>query len=512
MKPVQKPDPTALVIFGGSGDLTWRKLMPALYDLYIDEWIAEKFKIICVDIKDYSVTKLREHLHGGIKKFARHRRNDNKAWKEFSSAISYQKGDFTENKLFKELADKLEKLKEDWNSDICRVFYMAVPPQFIGPIAKQLAESKLMADKMKSRIVVEKPFGHDYMSAFKLNQLLCDYFDEESIYRIDHFLGKETVQNIMAFRFANTLFEPIWNRNYIDHIQITVSEKVGVAHRGAYYEKAGGLRDMLQNHLLQLVCLVAMEPPNVFTADEVRSRKLDVLHAIRKFRHNEVHDYAVRGQYGPGWVEGKKVKGYRQEPDVAPDSNTETFVALKFYVDNWRWQNVPYYVRTGKRMPERFTIITIQFRPVPHQSFPLKALENMQPNRLTINDLPEKGIGLRFQAKRPGLEMFLNPVDMLFNYSEAYHGKPPEAYETLLLDVMLGDATLFMRRDQIEAAWKIVDPIIEVWNAGVPADFPNYPAGRLGPEEAEALIARDGHNWISSPLRASNCRKIEEAK
>jgi glucose-6-phosphate 1-dehydrogenase len=367
-----------------------------------------------------------------------------------------------------------------------------------------------MDDKDRSRVVIEKPFGHDYKSAHELNLLMQTCFDEKSVYRIDHYLGKETVQNIAAFRFANGVFEHLWNRKYIDHVQITVSEDIGVGHRGAYYEKAGALRDMVQNHLMQLVCLTAMEPPVVFAPNELRNRKVDVLRAIRKYKPNEIKNYAVRGQYGQGWIEGNEVKGYRQEDSVSEDSSTETFAALKLYIDNWRWQNVPFYLRTGKCMRKTLSMVAIQFRPVPHQIFSYDTIENWQSNRLIIQIQPQKGIKLRFQAKRPGLQMLLNPVTMQFNYSDTYPQQPPDAYETLLLDVMLGDVTLFMRHDQIEEAWKIIDPITRVWDNTSPLDFPNYPAGSWGPEDGQAIIAKDGRTWISVPLDKSENDESEE--
>ena len=348
--------------------------------------------------------------------------------------------------------------------------------------------------------MVEKPFGRDLESAQELDEILGKIFDERQIYRIDHFLGKETVQNILAFRFANALFEPIWNRNYIDHVQITVSEQLGVEKRGAYYETAGALRDMIQNHLLQLLCLIAMEPPVSFDGDEVRNRKVDVLHALRKIKPEEVSRYAVRGQYASGWIEGNKVPGYRDEQDVDKNSNTETFAAIKFFIDNWRWQDVPFYLRTGKRMNDSASLIAIQFKPVPHQSFQNETISNLQPNRLIMNIQPEMGIRLQFQAKRPGLKMALAPVEMQFDYNETYHTGTPEAYEILLLDVMLGDPGLFMRADQVEAAWSILMPIIKVWEENPSIGFPNYAAGTQGPEEAEALIAKYGHNWLNLPL------------
>ncbi len=498
-----KPGPLTFTIFGGGGDLAWRKLVPALYDIFREGWLPDHIAIIGIDIQDMSDKAYREHLVDGVGKFSRHRKSAS-SWNDFASNITYHKLDLTKKKSYQMLDDEIEKLEKKWETEASRIFYMAIPPSFIEPVAHLLAESGLTKDAKRSRVVVEKPFGHNYESAHELNEMMKDCFDECSVYRIDHYLGKETVQNIVAFRFANALFEPLWNRNYIDHVQITVSEDLGVGHRGEYYDKAGALRDMVQNHLMQLLCLTAMESPVDFAAEELRNRKVDVLRAVRKYEHDEVNQFAVRGQYGPGWIGPHQVAGYRQEDSVSPDSSTETFAALKLFVDNWRWQGVPFYLRTGKRMRETLSMVAIQFRPVPHQSFPSEAIEDWQPNRLTMNIQPQKGIRLRFQAKRPGLKMVLNPVDMEFNYSDAYSQQPPDAYETLLLDVLLGDATLFMRRDQIEAAWKIVDPITDVWDATSPPDFPDYPAGTWGPEEAHALIARDGHTWFSMPLDNSN--------
>ena len=348
--------------------------------------------------------------------------------------------------------------------------------------------------------MVEKPFGRDLGSARALNQLLTSVFDESQIYRIDHYLGKETVQNLLAFRFANALFEPIWNRRYIDHVQITVAEQVGVEHRGGYYDHAGALRDMVQNHLMQILCLIAMEPPVSFDADEIRNKKVDVLRAVRPIPGPQLHRFAVRGQYGAGWLQGQHVSAYRDEPGVAPDSTTETFAALKLFVDNWRWQDVPFYLRTGKRLPSRVSEVFIQFRPVPHQSFPPSAAGEWRSNRLVIRIQPEEGIRLQFQAKQPGPTLRLSPVEMRFCYEDAFKVKPPEAYETLLLDVMQGDATLFMRADQVEAAWSVITPVLEAWEATPPGDFPNYQASTWGPEAAEVLIAQDGRSWLLPAL------------
>ncbi len=492
-------NPTIIIILGATGDLTWRKLTPAIYNLWLDKWIPDEFAVIGVSRKKITEKEFQKRLHDGVNKFSRRGKSKKSEWDRFSKCLTYHKGEFSAVSTFSSLEKKIKSFEKKWKVTANRIFYLAVPPNSFEEIAMQIGASGLAENKLQSRIIIEKPFGHDLTSAKHLNDLLHTIFDECQIYRIDHYLGKETVQNILAFRFANAMFEPTWNRNYIDNVQITVSEQLGVENRGNYYETAGALRDMIQNHLLQLLCLIAMEPPVSFEADEVRNRKVDVLNALRKIRPEEVHQYAVRGQYGAGWIEGKKVIGYRQEPDVQKDSAKETFAAVKLFIDNWRWQGVPFYLRTGKRMNETISVITIQFRPVPHRSFPAEATGNWQSNRLVLNIQPHMGIRMRFQAKRPGLKMLLYPVDMQFNYDESYTSGTPEAYETLLLDIMEGDSTLFMRADQVEAAWKAVMPIIETWETNPSVNFPNYEAGMQGPEDAEALVARDGHNWIVMP-------------
>jgi len=504
MEAAKKLGATVIVIFGAAGDLTWRKLMPAIYNLYLDQWIPDHFAVLGTAHTDISNEAFCKHVHDGIDKFSRTGKTKKSDWTAFQKFIQYKKGDFSDPSTYTAIKTQIDKLEKAWGEPVNRIFYMAVPPTFFEDIATRIGQSGLSANKQLSRIVIEKPFGRDLDSARHLNNLLHGLFDESQIYRIDHYLGKETVQNILAFRFANAMFEPIWNRNYIDHVQITVSEQLGVENRGNYYETAGALRDMIQNHLLQLMCLIAMESPISFNADEIRNKKVDVLNALRKFKPEDVHKNAVRGQYGAGWIEGKKVKSYRQEPDVNKASNVETFAAVKFYIDNWRWQGVPFYMRTGKRMNETISVVTIQFRPVPHHSFPVETTENWQPNRLILNIQPHMGIRLRFQAKQPGLKMLLNPVDMLFDYNDAYSGGTPEAYETLLLDIFQGDATLFMRADQVEAAWEILMPVINAWEANTSPNFPNYDSGEQGPEDAEALIAKDGHNWIIMPLEKND--------
>ena len=495
-----KTSPTIIIILGATGDLTWRKLIPAIYNLWLDSWIPEEFVVIGVSRDKYTGPEFEKHLHEGVDKFSRRGKTKKNEWDIFAKYLSFQQGEFNTASTYAAIKKQIKALEKKWKVTANRIFYLAVPPNAFEEISMRIGSSGIAENKLKSRIVVEKPFGHDLESAINLNALLHSNFDETQIYRIDHYLGKETVQNILAFRFANALYEPIWNRNYIDSIQITVAEELGVENRGNYYETAGALRDMIQNHLLQLLCLITMEPPVSFEADEVRNRKVDVLNALQKINPEEVHQYAARGQYGAGWIKGKKVIGYRQEPDVSKDSTIETFVALKLYMDNWRWQGVPFYLRTGKRMDETISVITIQFKSPPYQLFPAQAISNWQPNRLILSIQPHMGISTRFQAKRPGLKMVLYPVDMHFDYNESYTSGTPEAYETLLLDIMEGDTTLFMRADQVEAAWKVLMPVINSWAANPPNNFPNYKAGSQGAEDAEILIAKDGHSWFDMPI------------
>ena len=487
-------EPTIFVIFGGGGDLTWRKLIPALFDLSQDRSMPVDFSILVIDRDDFSDKKLRSRLQEGVKQFSRHGKVKTSEWSKFAKHIHYQKGDFKKLETYKALGKECEKLEEEWKTKAHRIFYMATPPSMFGEIPKYLGKAGLASDRKWARIIVEKPIGYDLKSAQMLNTILAENFDESQIFRIDHYLGKETVQNILAFRFANPLFEPIWDRRYVDYVTITVAETVGVEHRGSYYDNAGALRDMVQNHLLQLLCLVAMEPMVSFQADEIRNKKVDVLHAVRPIRLDEVHKFVVRGQYGPGWEEGKKVPGYREEDGVAPNSQTETFVALRLAIDNWRWQGVPFYLRTGKRLNRQASEILIQFRGVPHQSFPTEATVDWQPSRLVMCIQPEEGIVLRFQAKYPGSKMHLRSVDMQFNYEDAFAIRSPDAYETLLWDIMKNDATLFMRADQVEAAWEILTPILTVWAESPSSDFPNYASGTWGPETVQGLLA-EGHSW-----------------
>ena len=506
MKTTDKLEPTVLAIFGGAGDLTWRKLVPALYDLSLDRSMPDQFSIIVVDHGDFNDETLRLRLHEGVNKFSRRGKVKAGDWQKFAEHISYQKGDFKKIQTYSTLSAHCAKLEKEWAAKSHRIFYMATPPTMFGEIPKYLGKAGLARDRRHSRIVIEKPIGHDLDSALSLNAVLGASFEECQIFRIDHYLGKETVQNILAFRFANPLFEPIWNRRYVDYVTITVAEEVGVEHRGNYYDKAGALRDMMQNHLMQLLCLIAMEPMVSFDADEIRNKKVDVLHAVRPILPESIHESAVRGQYGRGNVGGKKVLAYREEDGVPPDSQTETFVALKLLVDNWRWHDVPFYLRTGKRLARQVSEVAIQFRAVPHQSFPPESSLGWKPSRLVMSIQPDEGIILSFQAKYPGPKMLLRPVDMRFNYRERFAARSPDAYETLLWDIMKNDSTLFMRADQVEAAWRLLMPVYDLWSVAPPSDFPNYDAGSWGPESIQGMLAH-GHTWPLPADLGDECKK-----
>ena len=495
-----KSQPTIFIIFGATGDLNQRKITPALYNLFLDNWLPEQFTIIGTGRSALTDDDFRRKLLDGINEFSRKGKAEKSKWAEFSSRVLYQAVDLNDEKAYANFGKTILSYQQEWKRDPNVIYYLAVAPKLFPVIAESISKNKLAGNPDTTRIVIEKPFGHDLESAKSLNNLLHNLFDEKQIYRIDHYLGKETVQNIMAFRFANSILEPIWNRNYIEHVQMSVTEQLGVGDRGEYYEGAGALRDMVQNHVLQLLCLIAMETPINFNADEVRNRKVDVLRAMRKFGSEDIRKMAVRGQYGKGWMQGKEVPGYREEADVEPQSNTETFVAMKFFVDNWRWHDVPFYVRTGKRLFQSSSIIAIQFRDVPHVVFPWAATDNWQQNRLIISIQPEMSIRLQLQTKRPGLDMVLNTVDMVFNYAGTYTEETPEAYETLLLDIMIGDQTLFMRADQVEAAWELLMPVLNAWQSRKSVNFPNYTADTWGPEIAEALIAQDGFHWVTLPV------------
>jgi glucose-6-phosphate 1-dehydrogenase len=499
-----KSQPTIFIIYGGSGDLCWRKIAPALYNLFLDGWMPDKFLIVGVGKSPLPHEEYRAKLLDGINQFSRSGKAADDKWAAFSKQIFYESVDLNDYSTYGVFCKYIDQYEKEWGAKPFVIHYFAVAPSLFPVIASNIAKNNLAEQREHTRIVIEKPFGHDLDSAKELNKLLNESYTEEQIYRIDHYLGKETVQNIMAFRFANAILEPLWNRNYIQHVQISVTERLGVETRGGYYETAGALRDMIQNHILQLLCLIAMEPPNNFNASEIHNRKVDIIKAMRRFDAELIRKSVVRGQYGPDWMEGKEVPGYREEANVDPNSNTETFAAIKFFVDNWRWQDVPFYVRTGKRLHQSASIISIQFKDQPHFIFPQEAIESWQQNRLIISIQPEMSIRLQVQGKRPGLDMVLNTVDMVFDYKSTYSSYTPEAYETLILDVMQGEQTLFMRGDQVEAAWELLMPIITTWANKPSLNFPNYSADSWGPELAEALIAADGFHWYTLPVNGKH--------
>jgi glucose-6-phosphate 1-dehydrogenase len=484
--------PAAITIFGAKGDLTKRKLIPAYYNLYIAHHLPAQFHLFCVDFLAVDENAYRDYLREGVDEFSRTGKADPAKWQEFATHISYIQGDFTKPDTYESLKDKIKEFERGEKVRGVRMFYFAVAPRFIEPIADALCSHKLCNRDTHDRVVVEKPFGTDLESAKKLNRYLGKRFSEKQIYHIDHYLGKEMVQNILAFRFANHVFEPLWNKQYIDHIEISVAESVSVGKRGGYYDSSGALRDMIQNHLLQLLCVIAMECPSAYEAEAIRDAKAKVLKHVRKWTTEQVFRSVVRGQYTAGTVGGESRIAYRAEEQVDPGSTTETYVAARLFIDNDRWKGVPFFLRTGKNMERQSSVVMVQFRESPHKIFK----DDITPNRLVISIQPELEIGLVFEGKVPGLDMKLLPVEMDFMYKDAYIESLPEAYEGLLLDVLEGDATQFMRADQIELAWKAVMPILDAWKKYPKKQLQYYPAGSWGPSAANALLKPFAKEWF----------------
>ncbi len=490
------PDPSVVVLFGATGDLAHRKVVPALYHLWRTNLLPHEFVLLAIGRRAYDDEAFRKDIRASLDQFSRVLPIDEDAWRTFAEQICYQHLDFADASAFEGLGTRLDALDEERGTRGNRLFYLATQPSQFAEIVGQLGRVGLDHEKHDGgwrRVVIEKPFGHDSDSARRLNREVGRVFRESQVYRIDHYLGKETVRNLLVFRFGNGIFEPLWNRRYVDHVQITVAESIGIENRGAFYEETGASRDVLQNHLLQLVSLIAMEPPARFEADALRDEKVKVLRAISS-APADLAGSVVRGQYGAGWVAATQVPGYRHEPGVDPDSETETFVAARLMIDDWRWSGVPFYVRTGKRLPKRATEIAIQYREVPHRLFQDEGVEP-DANLLAIRIQPDEGIMLRFGAKVPGLGLDVRSVTMDFTYGSAFSVDSPDAYETLILDALQGDASLFTRADEVEEAWSIVDPIIDAWAEAPEPDFPNYDAGSWGPAAAHELLAREGRRW-----------------
>ena len=494
-----RPDPFALVIFGASGDLTKRKLVPAVYSLFCEGLLPDRFSVVGYARREKSDDAFREEMEQACRDFSRCQCFDVKSWQDFAGRLAYVAGSFDEPAGYRRLRERLSELAAAQDRPGNHLYYLATHPDFFAPIVGNLGEADLVKpgadDAPWSRVIIEKPFGHSLETARALNRHVRSALDESQVYRIDHYLGKETVQNLLVFRFANSIFEPLWNQNHIDHVQITVSETLGVGTRGGYYDRAGALRDMVQNHMMHLLSLVAMESPTALDANAVRDEKIKVLRALRPIPRVCAGNGVVRAQYGPGTIDGGPVPGYTEEDGVAPDSTTETYIAFTAHIDNWRWAGVPFYLRHGKRLPARITEISIHFKDVPQILFNADPGRPMTPNVLTMRIQPHEGIALRFQVKVPGLGIEIRPLQMDFAYAGSFGTEPPEAYERLLLDAALGDGTLFTRADEVEAAWAYVDPIIEGCTRSTMPRLPQYAAGTWGPIEADDLIRADGRVW-----------------
>ena len=485
------PQPATLVLFGGSGDLAHRKLLPALYNLALQRLLPASFAVVGAARGAITEDAFRAELRDAVSKFSRTKPLNEEVWQAFEQNIHFVAT--PDDAGYDELARTLDRVDAEAGTNGNRLFYLATPPQAYAPIVRAIGAHHLRGNGW-SRVVVEKPFGRDLQSATELTRIVHEVFREDEVFRIDHYLGKETVQNILVLRFANGIFEPVWNRQYVDHVQITVAESLGVEERAEYYDHAGAMRDIVQNHLLQLLALVAMEPPAAFDDRAVRDEKVTVLRALRPISEREVGARTVRGNYARGFIEGAEVPGYVEEPGVPADSQTETFVALRCFVDNWRWEGTPFYIRTGKRLPKRTTEIAIRFRVAPHRIFARDSSEGMDANELVLRIQPDEGISLTFGAKVPVQGFRIRTVNMDFVYGASFMLDAPDAYETLILDALRGDATLFTRRDEVEQQWTFIDPILDAWRRGVPA-LSSYPAGSWGPPEGETLIERDGRGW-----------------
>ncbi len=492
-------DPCIMVIFGATGDLTSRKLLPALYNLVQDGELPAHFACVGFARRDKTNEQFRDEMFEAINKFSRTKPIEKEIWEAFKNQIFYHKSEFDDDKGYDELNELLSDLDAKFGTKGNRLYYLSTQPSYFPDIIKRLHEHKLIypVKEVKNkwtRVIIEKPFGHDLESAEMLQTEISNYLDESQIYRIDHYLGKETVQNLLVFRFSNLIFESIWNNHYIDQVQITVAEEIGIGTRGRFFEEAGIIRDIVQNHMMQLLSLVAMEPPTSMRANSIRDEKVKVVEAIRPIPQKEFDKYAVRGQYGKGYIDGLEVEGYREEENVAKDSNVETYLALKLYIDNWRWDGVPFYLRAGKRLPKRATEITITFKNAPGSLFCAKG-KKLGQNILVIRIQPDEGISLKMNCKVPGITKPLQPVKMDFKYNSYFGSAPPEAYERLISDCMAGDSTLFARIDEVLASWKLLTPLIKYFELNKADNFPNYPAGSFGPKAADELLLNDGFQW-----------------